>query len=223
MSYYLNLSFCKRLIDDSNIYEELKRVANLQKNNIDKVVKSIIGYLPNYMSSLIANKKLNMLDFITPENQYMLVDAFTVKFLYWKKFKLLAIVGPIDDNNYYNVEFYNNTDQDVELSTWSCLQVEADCRKLFNDIIQSTVNETNLADVLKEYEDFEESDLEYKKRSYVYNKIEQLLEIKRYLYDSDADIDVFLFGPNLTDKEKTNIYLSATKLMNAEIENFNRS
>lgn len=223
MSYYLNLSFCKRLIDDSNIYEELRRIASLQKNNVDEVVKSIIGYLPNYMSSLIANKKLNMLDFITPENQYMLIDAFTVKFLYWKKFKLLAIVGPIDDDNYYNVEFYNNTDQDVELSTWSCLQVEADCRKLFNDIIQSTVNETNLADVLKEYEDFEEADLEYKKRSYVYNQIEQLLEIKRYLYDSDADVDVFLFGPNLTDNEKTNIYLSATKLMNAEIENFNRS
>ena len=223
MSYYLNLSFCKRLIDDSNIYEELRRIANLQKNSVDKVIKSVIGYLPNYTSSLLAKKSLNMFEFITPENQYMLLDAFTVKFLYWKKFKLLAVVGPIDDNNYYNVEFYNNTDQDVELSTWSCLQVEADCRKLFNDIIQSTVNETNLADVLKEYEDFEESDLEYKKRSYVYNKIEQLLEIKRYLYDSDADIDVFLFGPNLTDKERTNIYLSATKLMNAEIENFNRS
>ena len=222
MSYYLNLSFYKGLIDESSIFNELMRVSNISKANSDRIIRDNIAYISNYEHLLIQNKSQTVFDIMTPENQLMLSGLFTTKFLYWKKFKLLAAVGPVYDAKYHTIEFFNSSDQDVQIATWNCLMIDDDCRKQINAIIQDTITEKNLADVLKEYEEFEDSDLGYKKRSYVYTKLEELLGIRSYLFDKSADIDVFEFGPSLTDREKTNIYITATKIINERIEQFNK-
>lgn len=130
-------------------------------------------------------------------DNYWLYSIFNFRFVYWKEYNLLGLVGyeyPKEVETLFDthISFQNSCSTDYPYETWSKLE----CTREFIDSIRG-MSATEFADILISDEDdyYTEADREdilsnadYHKKMYVYDKIfESILDLDTWLGDGDSD------------------------------------
>lgn len=137
--------------------------------------------------------------------------AFEVRSVYWPEHRLLGILG----GNYGHVMdmsspvmFQNGTDQDYSLEYWPKLDV-------FQDII-AQVRTIPDAEVLRELwgEDAAElsDDVEYARRSLIYDRVFDALDLDNWLYGRNGRFERMCMSGIETREKEHEIYESAIVL-----------
>ena len=125
MSYRFDMCFiqCKSLTD---AYEKARKFTEQYYKNADEVIAQNEFYIPSRRNTLpdhIANRL----------NDYWLYGLFSIRFVYWKKYKLLGISGDYPEKMMEMVDmhqyFQNSCDQDYEYESWKGV-------KLFEGIVE---------------------------------------------------------------------------------------
>lgn len=202
MSYYIELSFHKDLVEESEVFTKaMDFCKNQYENYMYKNIDDNIIYMPGYdhFSEDIALWDLSKGD------RVFLNNLFNYKFIYWKKYKLLAVLGSFEktDSNYEDIVFQNSCDKDYEYDYWDIFINNDKCRKDFKDLVENACNNTLSQEAINEIiERFDEID-DYYVRTYVTGIIEELLDIDNYMYrNSSENFITFTFGYNLIDTVK---------------------
>lgn len=107
-----------------------------------------------------------------------LYSVMMIKFVYWKKYNLLGVVGSGPDG-WHSVGFQNSCDQDYEFSEWPKL-------KFFKDIISEITNMSD-AEIIEAENLDEDDDVDYWRRSRVYSQVFKKLGLNEWLYSRDND------------------------------------
>lgn len=190
----------------------------LRQENIEKIVQYNIGWLPNY-ETLLNEEALDFWSLSASDRDW-LEGLFNYTFVYYKKYKMLCVIG--DYSDYKQVIFQNSCDQDEDFNTWQALYADDPCRDIFKELVDKTVSGENIAEIRKYFNDVDwdsDLDIEYFKRWFVYKKIENALCIDDVLWDAGGDdFFKFEFGKRLTISNITNIKVAAIKALSKEIE-----
>ena len=220
MSYYICMSVIPKIVEQSDVVPVALDFCKdmLKKENIEEIVRDNIGWLPNY-ANLLQDEELAVWSFSDSDSEF-LYSIFRYTFVYYKKYKMLCVVG--DYSNYKQIVLQNSCDQDEDFNTWQALYADDPCRDIFKELVDRTVSGENIEKIRKYFDDVDwddNLDTEYFKRWFVYKKIEEALCIGCVLWDADSDeFFKFEFGKRLTVSNMTAIKVAAIKALSKEIE-----
>lgn len=220
MSYYICMSVIPKIIEQSDVVPVALEFCKdmLKQENIEEIIGCNISWLPNY-ANLLHDKELAVWSFSDSDSDF-LYSIFRYTFVYYKKYKMLCVIG--DYSDYKHIIFQNSCDQDEDFNVWEALYADDPCRDIFKELVDRTVSGENIAEIRKYFNDVDWNsnlDVEYFKRWFVYKKIENDLFIDDVLWDADSDdFFKFEFGKRLTISNMTNIKVVAVKALNKEIE-----
>lgn len=152
----------------------------------------------NYLSYLFFDNKIKKIDYFDKKVQEIIEEFVTnisrFKFIYWKEQKMLGLASLNYSWKYSNinfvryVEFQNSTDNDYNLKTWENLSPN------INSIVEHFKKMSN-EELIKQFEEKYDSsydkkdnaDLEYYRKTFIYDAIEKKLDIMNYLYNKKSD------------------------------------
>ena len=220
MSYYICMSVIPKIVEQSDVVPVALDFCKdmLKQENIDEIVRCSIGWIPNY-GKLLSGEELTVWSFSDHDSDF-LYSLFNYTFVYYKKYKMLCVIG--DYTDYKQIIFQNSCDQDENFDTWEALYADDPCRCIFKELVDKTVSGENIEKIREYFDDVDwdsNLDTEYFKRWFVYKKIEDALCIDDVLWDVDSeDFFKFEFGKRLTMSNMTNIKVAAVKELGKEIE-----
>ena len=220
MSYYICMSVIPKIVEQCDVVPVALEFCKdmLRQENIEEIVRCNIGWLPNY-ANLLYDNELAVWSFSDSDSEF-LYSIFRYTFVYYKKYKMLCVIG--DYSDYKQIIFQNSCDQDENFNTWQALYTDDPCRDVFKELVDKTVSGENIEDIRKYFNDVDwdsNLDIDYFKRWFVYKKIENTLCIDDVLWDADSeDFFKFEFGKRLTISNTTTIKVVAVKALNEEIE-----
>lgn len=180
MSYGFDLMF-KQVSNKLEAYELAHEFANKCYKKGMEYIEDSKYYIPSMR--LRCGEKAD---------EYWLYRLFSFSFIYWEKYNLLAVLGqryPEEARELFDLQVYfqNSTDQDYEFEEWG------NCIPLFNELVDKAKNmsvdeiyaifNTDGKDWY-EKEDIEKN-LDYYRRSAVYEQIYALLDLNAWLWDND--------------------------------------
>ena len=220
MSYYICMSVIPKVVEQSDIVPVALEFCKdmLRQENIEQIVRDNIGWLPNY-EKLLGEDELTIWSLSASDRDW-LEGLFNYTFVYYKKYKLLCVIG--DYTGYKYIVFQNSCDQDEKFDTWEALYADDPCRNIFKGLVDKTVSDENIEDIRKYFVDTdwgEDTDEEYYKRWYVYKKIEDSLCIDDVLWDVESDdFFKFEFGRRLTSDNIIATRVAAVKSLTKQKE-----
>lgn len=201
MSYCIDISIFKGVIEEKDVFAKaLAFCKNQYKKHMAETVREHLVYLPGFEEY---EKDVTIFDIKRGDREY-LQNIFNYKFIYWKQFKLLGIIGRYEKTNpdtMVDLCFQNSSDQNYDYETWDVLLDDDVSRQEIKQLIEDTKagNKTQaIIDYFKHrWGDDDEVDAEkdYYRKWYVYAQIENMLEVSGYLYDnSSLNIMPFVLG-----------------------------
>lgn len=219
MSYHIDLSVFKGIVEEKDIMPKALSFCNEMLENSYNEIKENLIHVPSYddlaFSDGLPPYRLKKADILFLEN------LFVYKFIYWKKYKLLAVAHDTTNDAMQYIVFQNSTDQDENYETWQVLYEPDDpCRTIFKTLIDDTISGKNANAITEYYQNDPDVDPEneYFKQTYVCKQIENKLKIVKYLYDNvPDDITVFRMGAHLTDNDKIKLRTDTIKAFNDQI------
>ena len=197
MSYRFDMCFiqCKSLTD---AYEKARKFTEQYYKNADEVIAQNEFYIPSRRNTLpdhIANRL----------NDYWLYGLFSIRFVYWKKYKLLGISGDYPEKMMEMVDmhqyFQNSCDQDYEYEYWKGV-------KLFEGIVEKCkkMDWTEIqANIDYETEEKNEESLEYYRKTRAYDEIYGTLQLGNWLYDNLNTPEIIEFSMQALNTYEKNI------------------
>lgn len=198
MSYYIELSIYKGLVEEKDALSIAHEFCkNQYQNHMHDTIKDHLIYMPCYDTM---HENMNLWDLSRATCLY-LKNIFTYKFIYWKEYKLLGIVGRYSktDENFQEIVFQNSTDKNQDYEYWTpLLPLKSVIDEVQNGLVDDLVKQHFIEngfytpeEIAKELED----DIDYYRKTYVHEKLEEKLSIQNILYDHECeDATVFLFG-----------------------------
>ena len=207
MSYCIDISIFKGVIEEKDILAKaLAFCKNQYEKHMAETVREHLIYLPEFREY---KEDVTIFDIKRGDREY-LQNIFNYKFIYWKRFKLLGIIGRYEKTNpdtMVDICFQNSSDQDYDYETWNVLLDDDASRQEIKQLIEDTKagNKTQtIIDYFKHrWGDDDEVDAEkdYYRKWYVYARIEDMLDVSGYLYDnSNLNIISFVLGHAQVDK-----------------------
>jgi len=172
MSSAIEVTFYK--VGQNNVLEVISKITEAFRGDINNILDENRIFIPTNRYSECKEA----------DNNEWLMRVMTRKFLYWKQYSLLGVVGTtpnIEGLKGYSVYFQNSTDQDYEYAGWPPF-------KFFKDTIRDVKSMTS-ADVLKELDwgdDDELPDDGYYRRTAVYKRIYDTLGLECVLDDIEG-------------------------------------
>jgi hypothetical protein len=219
MSYYIATTVFKGIVEQSDVLEKALAFCKDQyKNHFHDIVQDHMIYMPDF-GKYKADTELYDID--RADREY-LRHIFEYKFIYWKKYKMLGVVGDYEKTytNMGTMFFQNSCDQNADYAMWDALMDDDKCRDEFKKLVKDVRSGRKTNEIeeyfKKEYEGFNDEDDEYGSneyymQTYVYRIIEDALDIDGILWDrvNDDDIIVFELGHPITNM--VNIYTEMAK------------
>lgn len=198
MSYYIELSVYKGLVEEKDALSIAHEFCkNQYQNHIHDTVKDHLIYMPCYDTM---HENMNIWDLSRATCLY-LKNIFTYKFIYWKEYKLLGIVGRYSktDENFQEIVFQNSTDKNQDYEYWApLLPLKPIIDKVRNGSIDDIVRQyfiDNRSYIPEEIDEALKKDADYYRKTYVHEQLEEKLRIQNILYDHECeDVTTFLFG-----------------------------
>lgn len=216
MSYSLDILFFNEPVSKDECIEKADNFCKeMLEQSFKEEIQASIPWIPSVRDGRLDTKTVNDPDFSLNEtDKYFIQLLFRYKFVYWEKYKLLGVIhipvktGPA--SNFSHIYFQNSCDTDYEYETWDCLKDP--CRQELTDIIDAVKND----DSNKYGED------EYQKKSYLYDKMTELLDIQKILWE-DCDkydsVEIFNLCRTPTIQHQLAINMYAAKAIAAYINN----
>ena len=181
MSYYFRMGF--KEIERDKVFDYCLNLLNDDLRDYKKIIDESLEttVFDMEISRYQDNKTRRLLCDNFIKNIYERV------FLYWPDKNLLGIlVNHREDPDTVNITFQNGCDQDYSYDTWKGISY-------FEEFVEKYRSAT-VEDLMK-IEDFDrediESDLEYFRRSAVYDHIFEELQLREFVSDKDGDFQCF--------------------------------
>lgn len=193
MSYYLDMGFTT-VKDRYDALEKANQFAKLCGKNYKEMLDLERNYIPS----------IRLGDSKEPANEYWVYGVFTFNFVYFEKYNILGIKGctfPEEARKMFDVyiPFQNGTDQNYDFEEWGTTI------PLFNEIVEYFKNATDeeiKETVLKRYSSWDdemEENIEYYRKSCVYEDVCNKLDFFSFLYDKEGEFERFsICGINTT-------------------------
>ena len=121
----------------------------LRQENIEEIIGCNISWIPNY-ANLLHDKELAIWSFSDSDSDF-LYSIFRYTFVYYKKYKMLCVIG--DYSDYKHIIFQNSCDQDEDFNVWEALYADDPCRYIFKELVDKTVSGENIAEIRKYFND----------------------------------------------------------------------
>lgn len=178
MSYWFGMSFVKCKKD-----ELLKKMQEMKENDLnkeyaEKLIKDNIWYRP---SMDIEDTQLRVWKW----NKWWVEKLFTHRYVYWEKYELLGVSSEILAHGFTTqIYFQNSSDQNYEYNEWSGIPEFEETVKSIRGLSNETILEGYVEDV-EECNDKDEV-IEYARKTLVYNKIYEMLELDNWLWGRDG-------------------------------------
>lgn len=197
MSYYVRFNYIENVKKDK-VLDTVLQLKREILNNYQKIIEDNLGYRPSFINDAEYNYN-DLRDYYKDYGNYTLnnkwlLSLFSLKIIYYPQYEILSFMSQDDDLNkkFPYVEFQNSSDQDYDKSLYHGFKF---AEQIYNEIYSFGDEElTKLymdisGDVLTTYDEYKEnlqSDRNYYIQSLIYNKIEKMLDISRYLYARDT-------------------------------------
>lgn len=192
MSYGASISF--KTIDEQGMYQFFQKLKDTAKDRIDKIAKDEFLYMPSIRYAHLY-KDVRKIVAQDADKAWAKSAVFTMRFFYLAEHNLLGVFGvpsgieEIFDSTIY---FQNSTDQDYEFDEWKGVPI-------FEQIAENWKASTD-EDVIRKYcedrgmwdEDEGEINLDYYRRTFVYEEIWGMCE--DYMWHDDKAVHLSLFG-----------------------------
>lgn len=145
MSYYICMSVIPKIVEQSDVVSVALEFCKdmLRQENIEEIIGCNIGWLPNY-ANLLHDKELAVWSFSDSDSEF-LYSIFRYTFVYYKKYKMLCVIG--DYSDYKQIIFQNSCDQDEDFNTWQALYADNPCRDIFKELVDRTISGENIAEI----------------------------------------------------------------------------
>ena len=202
MSYSFTMSF--KEIEKEKLLDYISEITNICINNSKEIIKENIWYVPSLRIGNIffsEDKELYTKCWAEADKNW-LYSLFVINFVYWEDKNLLGICGCIPNvvkRELNTIYFQNSTDQDYDYNEWrglSCFQ--SDIEKIKN---------MNRYEVLEYYnkngDNYSENDLldlDYHKKSLVYDMVFRKLDLYNWLYGKSGKFKRFSMS-SITSQE----------------------
>lgn len=219
MSHYISISIFKGIVEEKDVLDKALSFCQKMLKNSYKEISDSTVYFPSY-------EDLMFDDTITPfrlkrADVLFIESLFSYKFIYWKDYKLLGVVHDRNDDEMHQLVFQNSCDQNTDFEEWYPLHEPKDpCRDIFRQIVTDTVFNKNTDAVRKYYlEEYDDEEIDptsdYYKKTYVYKRIEDALNIVEYIYDNISDecnMLTFRMAAHISDNEKIELRKTAIQV-----------
>lgn len=195
MSYRLNMNL-KQFNGMDNYYEFANNVVTTIMRDSKSLLSDKLYCIPRTE--------------IDNEYPYWLYSFYNFKFVYFKDFDVLGLIGDYGNNtnNMFDTNFYfqNSSDQNYEYDSWS------DKIKIFKETKEwiISLSDKELADVMVDSSDYyKESDkddillyADYYRKTFLYESITDRLGVIDFIYDKDSkNIDIFVLNGIRTEMQ----------------------
>lgn len=192
MSYWFRMNF--KEIEEKNLLDFCIMVSEECKKAATEILINNKFYIPSIANDFdeINNheyrRKWREID------RYWLYSLFAIRYVYWRDKKLLGIIGEIPEkikDTLTSIEFQNSTDQDYDYEEWYGINY-------FEEIVRK-LKDADAADVAfylsKERDSYNKDevaeDLEYYRKTAIYEIIYNSLELDRWLWNKEGNFKQF--------------------------------
>jgi len=181
-------------IKKENLLDYMETVMKSCIDNSKEIIKENILYAPSIQIADIFDESEYEFGWKCADKNW-LYSLFSIRFLYWKDKELLGIMGCLPKNikkNLTSIPFQNSTDQDYEYKSWAGITY-------FENVVEEVQN-MNLTNMIDAYNSIskvyltnsdiknnEDSDVNYYKRSLVYKKIYDGLNLDKWQNYQDGN------------------------------------
>lgn len=232
MSYGFDMAFCQ--VTEDKVLETMDGFIKwLNKENVAKEhIANYITFSPAY--EIINHPERESRKGVLMDTKHWLRRMFTVEFVYWPQYKLLALAGhwPLSvsegetliKNNIFgkSIYFQNSTDKDYELDEWNSLP-----EMIIRPLLDEPVSQREALEYIEfDMDEYTEEELnspasDYVYRTYVYQNIFNTLSLDDWLYgDNPEAFKRYKLCAMLTDYAENNfarMALSIAKKRHSEI------
>ena len=195
MSYAFTISFLE--VPQDEVMAVCTEIVNEHFKNKQQVIEENCMYAPPVRNFCMQDVTVNQYR-KSPwkeADRFWLKQLFQVEFLYWEQYGLLGIVGiemPPLERKPVSVYFQNSTDRDYEYTTWAGIGLfERICEE-----IQAVAEEELTKRMVQDNNDSDETpDVEYTRKTAVYDQIYQALDLDSWLWKRDGNFINLTMGP----------------------------
>ena len=210
MSEYVELLTFEGEIEEKDILKKaLEYCADKLENNRQEIVEQNYIFLPGLcemMETYEKNGEVGCFD-MSRADKFALERLFSFKFIYWKHLRLLAVVGNQHDKTLLKLSpiiFQNNSDQDAAYESWDGIILDTPRRSHLKELREKIIAGELDDKIIKKYteihgEEFCPSDIDYYRKTYLYDQIESELCIHSWLYGSIDEFDGNIISFSLSD------------------------
>lgn len=202
MSYSFEMSF--KEIKKEKLVDYMYENIGVCMDNFTEIIRANILYAPSLQIGnvfLPEDKKLYTKGWAEADKNW-LYSLFMINFVYWEEKSLLGICGCIPNvlkNELVTIYFQNSTDQDYEYEQWkglSCFQSDIEQIKKMgcHDLIEY-YNKNGY-----HYIEDDLNDLDYHRKSLVYDRIFSSLDLDNWLYGRNGNYKRFAMN-GITSQE----------------------
>lgn len=183
MSYSISLEFNARpCLSKGDAFDmAISFAENLTvPENAMKLIKDNLNYFPSERESL------DGMTSPTAGDRCFLDQIFSPRFIFWERHNIFAVVGDYDisDSLYSYILFQNSCDKDYDYDVWSVLPFKTIAKAVENREMDSQIIE-KYTDGRNEHEIH--NDIDYFRKSFLYEYIEEKLCIHDILNDTDSN------------------------------------
>jgi hypothetical protein len=194
MSYSADINF--KTVKEGELYAFLKQIKDTCKENFDEIAKDNFIFMPS-----VSSTKKRLLEGASDrakeevDRAWMRNSVFSYRFFYIPEHNLLGVFGvptKVDEIFDLTCYFQNSCDQDYPFTDWNGIPIFEEIANKWKNATDGEVIEyyhNRYGDV---YDEEENSDLEYYRRSFTYDEIWKMCE--KYLYHEEEVVYISMFG-----------------------------
>jgi len=199
MSYAFQMTFLE--VPKEKVMSVCTKVVNQQWKNSDKILEENLVFIPSVRNC--CQQDISVKDYnISPwkeTDRFWLKNLFLIEFLYWEQYGLLGILGAdLSKLSGKSIQIYfqNSTDQNYEYKEWNGISA-------FEEVVKEicTLPDTEIRKIVSCCDDEDELDMEYYRKTAVYQKIYDMLDLKSWLWQRNGKMLNFTMGPTKNEVE----------------------
>ena len=192
MSY--SAEICFKTVSGQELYAFLKQIKDACKEKFEDIAKDEFIYMPSVKNDhLLKNDSEWAKEQI--DRGWMRNSAFSYRFFYIHEHNLLGVFSvPSAINNIFDLTCYfqNSCDQDYPFEDWNGIPVFEEIANKWKNATDSEVKEYYHKRWGEVWDEKENSDLDYYRRSFAYDQIWSFCE--KYLYNEEEVLYISMFG-----------------------------
>ena len=213
MSYNFEMSF--KEIEKENVLDFIMYLTKELLENSYEIMNSNLYYFP---TSRVAKDCIPYNNYIfeyKENDRNWLYKLFTVRLLYWRDKNLIGIQGELPKKTKEKLKticFQNSSDQDYDYDTWSGINY---FENIVNEVKLYNENDVKILTDF-EFDDFNDDAVEYCKKSLIYEKIYNDLELDEWLYRADehnGNFDLFSVNPIVSYDQSVQLSYKMLKIL----------